>query len=135
MLTIYETFVRSHLDNADLIYEKPFKDVFKEKLERVQYSAARIITGAIKGTYRERFYKELGLKSLLIEGGIVNKFFFNKKVKRPAASYLQSYLLPDNERTYNTRSRLRNTLKTFATRTSTSRNFFSILHKRMEPIK
>ena len=61
MLTIYETFVRSHLDNADLIYEKPFKDVFKEKLERVQYSTALIINGAIKGTCQERFYKELGL--------------------------------------------------------------------------
>ena len=40
-------------------------------------------------------------------------------VKGLAPSYLQSYLLPDNERTYNTRSSLRNTVKTFATRTST----------------
>ena len=79
MFTIHKTFVRSHLDNADIIYEKPFNNVFKEKLERVQYSAALIITGAIKGTCRERFYKELGLKSLLIEGCIVNNFFLIKK--------------------------------------------------------
>ena len=34
---------------------KPFNDSFKEKLEKVQYSAGLIITGAIKGTSRERF--------------------------------------------------------------------------------
>ena len=36
LLTIYKTFVRSHLDYADIIYDKPFNDSFKEKLEKVQ---------------------------------------------------------------------------------------------------
>ena len=49
-LTIYKTFVRSHLHYADIIYDKLFNDSFKEILEKVQYSAALIITGAIKGT-------------------------------------------------------------------------------------
>ena len=39
-------------------------DTFKEKLEKVQYSAALIITGAIKDTFQQRFYKEIGLESL-----------------------------------------------------------------------
>ena len=64
LLTIYKTFVRSHLDYADIIYDKPVNDTFKKKLEKVPYSAALIVTGAIKGTSRERLYKELGLKSL-----------------------------------------------------------------------
>ena len=64
LLTIYKTFVRSHLDYADIIYDTPFNEAFKEKLEKVQHSAALIITGAIKGTSRERLYKELGLESL-----------------------------------------------------------------------
>ena len=36
LLTIYKTFVRSHLDYADIIYDKPFNDSFKDKLEKVQ---------------------------------------------------------------------------------------------------
>ena len=36
LLTIYKTFVRSHLDYADITYDKPFNDAFKEKLEKVQ---------------------------------------------------------------------------------------------------
>ena len=64
LLTIYKTFVRSHLDYGDIIYDKPFNDAFKEKLEKVQYSAALIITGAIKGTSQERLYRELGLEFL-----------------------------------------------------------------------
>ena len=64
LLTIYKTFVRSHLDYADIIYDTPFNEAFKEKLEKVQHSAALIITGAIKRTSRERLYKELGFESL-----------------------------------------------------------------------
>ena len=63
LLTFYKTFVRSHLDYADIIYDKPFNDSFKEKLEKVQSSAALIITGAIKGTSRESLYRELGPES------------------------------------------------------------------------
>ena len=64
LLTIYKAFVRSHLDYADIIYDKPFNESFKEKLEKVQCSAALIVTGAIKGTSRECLYKEFGLESL-----------------------------------------------------------------------
>ena len=45
--------------------------------------------------------------------------FFYKIVEGLAPPYLQSYLLPNNERTYNTSSSLRNTIKTFAMRAST----------------
>ena len=44
LLTIYKSSVRSHLDYAGIIYDKPFHDPFKDKLEKVQYSAALIIT-------------------------------------------------------------------------------------------
>ena len=104
MLTIYKTFVRSHLDYAGIIYDKPFNDAFKEKLENVQYSAALIITGAKKGTSRERLYKELGLESLCDRRWYCKLVFFYKIVKGLAPSYLQSYFFPDNERTYNIRS-------------------------------
>ena len=123
LLTIYKTFITSHLDYADIIYDKPFNDSFKEQLEKVQCSAALIITGAIKDTSRERLYQELGLESLCGRTWNRKLAFFYKTVKGLAPSYLQSYLLPDNERTYSSTSR--NTIKTFATQTSTfSATFF-----------
>ena len=64
LLTIYKSFVRPILDYGDIIYDKPHKGSFREKIERVQYNACLVITGAFKGTLRERLYQELGLESL-----------------------------------------------------------------------
>ena len=124
LFTIYKTFVRSHLDYAGIIQDKCFNGAFKEKLEKVQYSAALIITGAIKGTSREQLYKERGLESLCNSRWYCKLVFFYKIAKVLGPSYLQSYLLPDNDRTYNTRSSLRNTIKKFPTQTSTFRTTF-----------
>ena len=38
--------------------------LFVKKLESIQYKAALAITGAIKGSYREKIYQELGLESI-----------------------------------------------------------------------
>ena len=60
LLTICKYFVRPFLDCADIIYDKPCNETFKGKLEAVQYNACLAITGALKGTSRERLYRELG---------------------------------------------------------------------------
>ena len=60
LLTIYKTFVRPILNYADIIYDKPLAESFKDKLERVQYNAALVITVTVKGTSRDRIYRELG---------------------------------------------------------------------------
>ena len=57
----YKNLVRPLLDNVDIIYDKPCNESFKEKLEAVQDNACLAITGAIRGTSRERLYWELGL--------------------------------------------------------------------------
>ena len=64
LLIIYKSFIRPHLDYADIIYHQPHNESFTNKIESVQYNAALAITGAIKGTSRERLYQELGLESL-----------------------------------------------------------------------
>ena len=51
---------------ADIIYDKPHKDSFIEKIEKVQCNACLVITGAFKSTSRECIYEELGLESLRI---------------------------------------------------------------------
>ena len=61
LLKIYKSFVRPNLDYADIIYDKPFNESFKRKIEMIQYKAALVIAGA---TFRDRLYQELGLESL-----------------------------------------------------------------------
>ena len=64
LLTLYTSFARPHLDYADVIYDKPHNETFCSTLESIQYNAALAITGAIRGTSKERIYQELGLESL-----------------------------------------------------------------------
>ena len=51
--TIYKSFVRPHLDYADILYDKPGNANFESKLERAQFNAWLAITGAIWGTNRD----------------------------------------------------------------------------------
>ena len=46
---------------------------FHQKLDSIQYNAALAITGAIRGTSREKVYHELGFEPpLSAEDGVVN---------------------------------------------------------------
>ena len=64
LVTIYESFIRPHLDHGNVIYDQPNSDSFSDKIEQLQYKASLAITGAIRGTSRECLYHELGLESL-----------------------------------------------------------------------
>ena len=57
-LTIYKSFVRPHLDNGDVIYDQPNNTSLSDKIESVQYNAVLAITGAIRGTSKEKLYQE-----------------------------------------------------------------------------
>ena len=56
LLITYKLFIRPHLDHADVVYDQASNYAFCNKLETVQYNAALAITGAIKGTSREKLY-------------------------------------------------------------------------------
>ena len=70
---LYKLYVLPHLDYGDVIYHIAAKvcefsqnislSNLMEKLESVQYSAARAVTGTWKGTSREKLYIELGWES------------------------------------------------------------------------
>ena len=47
---IARSFVRSHLDYGDVLYDQPNNESLCQKTESVQYNAAPAITGAIKGS-------------------------------------------------------------------------------------
>ena len=115
LLTIYKTFVRPILDYAD--NDKPLTESFKDKLEMVQYNAALVITGAFKGTSRDRIYRELGLESLAERRWSRKIFFFYKTLSCLLPLYLQSYISYCGEGIYQTRSANQKNLREFCTTT------------------
>ena len=54
LLTIYKSFIRPHLDYGDIIYDQAYNTSFHQKLDLLQYNASLAITGAIRGTSREK---------------------------------------------------------------------------------
>ena len=88
MLTIYKSFLRPHLDYGDVIYDRAFNESFQNKLESVQYNAALAITGAIRGSSREKLYQELGLESLKSRRWYRKLCLFFKLKKNKHPSYL-----------------------------------------------
>ena len=63
LLTIYKSFSRPNLDYGDVVYDD---GSFHKKIESIQYNAAVVITGVIRGILSEKFYQELGSESLKI---------------------------------------------------------------------
>ena len=64
---IYKLYVRPHLDYGDIIYHRDDTQMqlnFTQRLEQTQYSAALAVTGAWRGTSRQRLYDELGWETL-----------------------------------------------------------------------
>ena len=64
LLAIYKSFVRPHLDYGDVVYDRSNNSCLSDKIEAVQYNAALAITGAIRGTSKEKLCQELGRESL-----------------------------------------------------------------------
>ena len=93
-----------------------------------------------KGTSTKRLYKDLGLESLSEKRLWYSKLaLFYKIVRDIAPSYLQPHLFPKDERTYNTRYKLKYKLKHHESichaDINISHNFFFLLYKRMEASK
>ena len=57
LLTIYESFVRPHLDYGYIIYDQPKNERFCQKIESYQYNAALAITGTIRDTSQTKIYR------------------------------------------------------------------------------
>ena len=97
---IYKLYVRPHLDYRDVIYHIPHKTCEfshsckltkqMEKLEAVQYSAALAVTGAWKGTSREKIYEELGWESLDLRRWSRHLVLFYKIMKNVTPDYTRN---------------------------------------------
>ena len=94
LITIYKSFVRPNLDYGDVIYDQPSNQTFSDKIESVQYNAALAITGAIRGTSRDKLYKELGFESLKDRRWMRRLCYFYKIFNYKSPCYLFNYLPP-----------------------------------------
>ena len=63
LINIYKVFIRPHLDYGDVIFDQAFNNSFHQTLESIQYNTALAITGAIRGTSKEKLDQELGFES------------------------------------------------------------------------
>ena len=131
LVTIYKAFLRPLIDYGDIVYDQPHNESFSEKLETVQYKAALAITGAIKGTSREKIYMELGLESLQDRRWYRRLCCMFKIMKEEAPKYLTNFI-PKARQNIVTRN---NNMPTFYCRTdcfkysffpSTLRDWFNL---------
>ena len=88
LIKIDKAFVRSHLHYGDILYDQAYNMSFHHKLESIQYNACLAITGAIRGTTKEKFYQELGLESLQLRLWYRKLGMFNNIYKNKSPQYL-----------------------------------------------
>ena len=103
MITIYKAFVRPHLDYGDLLYDQVYNALLHQKLEKIQYNACIVKTGAIRGSSKEKIYQELGLEFLESRRGFRKLCFFFKILKNKSPGYLLR-IIPQRKPSYITRN-------------------------------
>ena len=59
----HKVFFRTHLDYGDIFYDTACNNIFREKIESIQY-VCLALTEVIWGTLKEKLYQEVGLESL-----------------------------------------------------------------------
>ncbi len=117
---IYTTFVRPKLEYASIIWDN-CTETDKIRLENVQLSFARIVTGAKRGTSHALIYNELSWQTLA-ERRITSKFkFMHNIVYGMAPNYLCELLPPAVNTTTDYNLRNNTNIRQFNARTEVFR--------------
>ena len=104
---IFKIYVRQHLDYVDIIHHEHDPEMhrhFTQKLEQTQYSAALAVTGAWRGTSKQKIYNKLGWETLYHCRWyrIFCHFYSLRKSKAP--DYLYSEIPQQRNLVYNLRN-------------------------------
>ena len=59
-----KSFIRPHLDYANVIFDKSSNADFSNRIKSAQYNAALAITETIRGKSKEKLYQELRFKTI-----------------------------------------------------------------------
>ena len=103
------------------MYDKPDNETFINKIEKAQYDSALAITGAIRGTSREKLYAELDTESLKFRRWFRKLACFYKIQSTGLPKYLLQ-LIPTNNHSYTLRKSLN--IPHYYCRTVTFKNSF-----------
>ena len=104
---MYKLYVRPQLDYGDIVYHRHDPEMlqsFTRKLEQTQYLAASAVTGAWRGTNRQRLYEELGWESLYQRRWYRRLCHFFKLKSPHHPEYLYAEIPPERQVMYNLRS-------------------------------
>ena len=104
LVRIFERNLRTSFRNyCDVIYDKPHNEKLTDLVESIQYNSALAVTGAIKGTSKQKLYNELGLEYLKDRWWIQRLYFFHKIYNLKSTRYLYN-LIPSVNRFYDTKN-------------------------------
>ena len=104
---MYKLYVRPHLDYGDIVYHKYDPDlssVITKRLEQTQYAASLAVTGAWRGTSRQKLYDELGWESLYERRWYRRLCHFFKLKVTQYPVYLFSLIPPQRQISYDLRN-------------------------------
>ena len=100
---MYKAFVRPQLHYGDIIYDQAHNVSFHQKLDSLQYNACLAITGAMRGSSREKLYQELDFDSLQQRRWYRKLCSFYKIFKNERSRYLFN-IIPIRNPAYSTRN-------------------------------
>ena len=81
LIIIYKAFIRPHLDYRHVLYDQAFNNLFKEKLESIQYNACLASTGAIWVRQKKKSIKNWDRSPFEIDAGAESFIFFIRSWK------------------------------------------------------
>jgi len=90
---LYTSFIRPTLEYGSVVWDSCNEDC-KKKLDTVHLDAARIVTGAIKGTEHDALYQETGWESLQDRKDYEKLVLFHKMIHNEAPQYLNILVPP-----------------------------------------
>ena len=122
--SIYIAFIRPKLEYANVIWHD-CSQADSDLLEGLQLDAARIVTGAKKGTSHDRLYLEVGWQTLSERREIAQLIQFHKMINQDTPDYL-CQLVPNSvgERVRRINLRNKEKLSSVKCRTSKFKNSF-----------
>ena len=121
LVKIYKSFIRLHLDYADVLFDKLCNATFSNQIESAQYNAAFAKTGTITGTTKEKLYQELGFKIIKARRWFRRVCCFYKIFNNQGPAYLRRLLSPPNR--YNNIHNYSKIIQIFCSRVTFSNSF------------
>ena len=91
---LYKLQVRSLLDYSLPVFYNSLSAKQKVRLDKIQYTAAKIVTGALHFTSKEKLYDELGWETIQSRTEFLGLSLFHKIVKNQTRPLIRDCLPP-----------------------------------------